>query len=171
DGTYNASDSCKWGKNSFNDEQCTNWGNPFSEILLECYRYYAGKSANTNFDSDDSSLLPGLTRQTSWNNPQTAETACASLNVIAFNASTVSYDADQLDKVSDLNTTKTARELTKTVGDGEGITNQYFFVGENGGDTTADKNQLCTAKKVTDLGLVEGTCPDAPRLDGSYRVA
>lgn len=171
DGTYNGSDTCKWGRNSFIDGECTNWGNPFSEILLECYRYFAGKGPNANFDADDSSLLPGLTRQTSWTNPQTADTACASLNVIAFNASTVSYDANQLGGVTDLNTAKTAQQLTKSVGDGEGITDQYYFVGENGGGTDAEKNQLCTAKKITDLGLVEGTCPDAPRLDGSYRAA
>lgn len=171
DGTYNTEDDCEWGKNSFSDGQCTNWGNPFSEILLECYRYFAGKGPNSSFDADDSTLIPGLTRQTSWKNPQTADTACASLNVIAFNASTVSYDGDQLGGVSDLNTTKTAKQLTKAVGDGEGITGQYYFVGKNGGDTNAEKNQLCTAKKVSDLGSVGGTCPDAPRLDGTYHAA
>lgn len=171
DGTYNSTDNCSWGLSSFSNGNCTNWGNPFAEILMECYRYYAGKTPNTNFDADDSTLLTGLTRQTTWSNPQTADTACASLNVIAFNASTVSYDANELGGVSDLNTTKTAQQLTKVVGDGEGITNQYYFVGENGGTGTGDNNQLCTAKKVTDLGLVEGTCPDSPRLDGSYRTA
>jgi type IV pilus assembly protein PilY1 len=171
DGTYNSADNCGWGKNSFSDGSCTNWGNPFSEILLECYRYFAGKQSNSQFDANDSTILPGLTRQTTWKNPQTADTACASLNVIAFNASTVSYDGDQLGGVSDLNTNKSAKQLTKAVGDGEGITGQYYFVGENGGTGDADKNQLCTAKKVTDLGLVEGTCPDAPRLDGTYHAA
>jgi type IV pilus assembly protein PilY1 len=173
DGLYNTTDDCPYGENSFDNGSCTNWGNPFAEILMECYRYFGGKSANSTFDADDSSMLTGLTRQTTWSNPQTADTACASLNVIAFNASTVSYDGDELGAggLSDLNTTKTAQQLTKTVGDGEAITNQYYFVGENGGATTAEKNQLCTAKKVTDLGLVEGTCPDAPRLDGSYKTA
>lgn len=167
DGTYNLADKCEWGRSSFVDGECTNWGNPFSEILLECYRYFAGQQPNSAFDADDSTILTGLTRQTTWSNPQAAETACASLNVIAFNASTVSYDGDQLSGISALNTTKTANQLTKAVGDGEGITNQYYFVGENG----VDKNQLCTAKQVTDLGSVEGTCPDAPRLDGSYNAA
>lgn len=170
DGSYNSTDKCAWGKNSFKDGECTNWGNPFTEILLECYRYFAGKGPNSSFDADDSSLISGLTRQTSWKNPQNADTACASLNVIAFNASTVSYDNDQLDGVRDLNTNKTARQLTKIVGDGEGITDQYYFVGTNGG-TGDNANQLCTAKQVTDLGLVTGTCPDAPRLSGSYLAA
>jgi len=166
DGTYIAADDCEWGKASFLDGKCTNWGNPFSEILLECYRYFAGAGPNKNFDADDSVYLSGLTRQTTWKNPQTAETACASLNVIAFNASTVSYDSDQLD-ITDLHADKSIQEITKGIGDGEGITGNYFFVGENG----SDNNQLCTAKKVDDLGAVEGTCPDAPRLDGSYKSA
>ena len=57
------------------------------------------------------------------------------------------------------------------MGDGENITGKYFFVGENGGSGSTDNNQICTAKLVSDLGLVEGTCPDAPRLDGSYRFS
>ncbi len=166
-GYYNSADSCSWGMNYFLDGTCTNWGNPFSELMLECYRYFAGKTATDAYDADDSTLLPNLLTESTWRNPQTADTSCARLNVIAFNASTVSYDGDDLAKVSDISPTSSAQELTKVVGDGEGITDNYYFVGESGGNN----NQLCTAKQVTDLGLVEGTCPAAPRLDGSYRVA
>lgn len=171
EGTYNSSDNCSWGKNSFSNGECTNWGNPFSELVLECYRYLAGKTPDGAFDADDTGYLPGLTRQTTWSNPQTTATACANLNVIGFNASTISYDGDELGKITDLATTKTAQQLTKSVGDGENITGKYFFVGENGGSGVGDNSQTCTAKLVSDLGLVEGTCPDAPRLDGSYRLA
>ena len=40
-GYYNDStnDNCKWGLNSFTNDRCRNWGNPLSEIVLECYRY------------------------------------------------------------------------------------------------------------------------------------
>ena len=86
--------------------------------MLECYRYMAGKTPDSAFDADDTSYFAGLTRQTSWTNPQNATTACANLNVIGFNASTVSYDGDELGKVTDLATSKTAQQLTKTVGDG-----------------------------------------------------
>ncbi len=166
DGTYNTADKCSWARNSFSNGECTNWGNPMAEIMLECYRYFAGKQPNSAFHADDSTLLPGLTTQSKWLNPQTEDTACASLNVIAFNASSVSYDGDEL-HIADLNASKTAAALTKDVGDGEGITNNHYFVGEVG----SDNNQLCTAKKVTDFGLVEGICPDAPRLEGSYKMA
>src|SRR5690606_5650178 len=48
-GHYNNSswDNCSWALNSCTDGRCTNWGNPFAEILLECYRYFAGKQPNS----------------------------------------------------------------------------------------------------------------------------
>ena len=176
EGFYNDLDSCKWGKNSFNNGSCTNWGNPFSEIMLECYRYFSGTTATSGFNTDDSSILNGLTTAT-WSDPLNADNACANLSVIAFNTSSNSYDSDELSGVSDLNTTSTAEELTKLVGDGYGvddpdrITGGSYFVGESGGLGENDNDQLCTAKTVSDLGVVQGNCPDAPRLEGSYGMA
>lgn len=167
-GTYKEYDDCEWGRNSFSNGDCTNWGNPFAEIMLECYRYYAGKSANATFAATDSSVLSGLSSET-FVDPLNDDNACAKLNVIAFNASSISYDRDNLALFSDLNPASgaTAQTATKLVGDGEGITGNSYFVGESGGTG----NQLCTAKTVNDLGTVEGTCPDAPRLDGSFMAA
>ena len=173
DGTYNELDSCPWDSTSFADGTCTNWGNPFSGIMLECYRYFAGKQPNPNFDADDGAIIPGLKRITKWNDPLDKENACAQLNVIAFNASSNSYDSAGLGGFSDLNPVggATAKSMTDKVGDGEGITGttpaQQFFVGEHG----SDNDQLCTAKAITGLGDVRGTCPDAPRLEGSYQMA
>ena len=83
----------------------------------------------------------------------------------------ISYDADQLDGnaygVGSIWSGANSATLTKLVGDGEGITGKKFFVGENG----VDNNQLCTEKTVNNLGQVQGLCPEAPRLDGSYRIA
>ncbi|MDZ7922951.1 MAG: PilC/PilY family type IV pilus protein [Marinagarivorans sp.] len=139
--------------------------------MLECYRYYAGATGPTSdFNADDTSVITGLKTQTTWSNPQDATSACAHLNLIAFNTSTVSYDGDNLAGVSGLNTTKTANQLTNEVGAGEGINGNYFFVGSNGGSGT-DNNQLCTAKKVDELGTVKGICPNAPRLEGTYNAA
>ncbi len=171
-GTYNdgAGDNCRWGWNSFSNGQCRNWGNPLAEIMLECYRYFAGASPNSRFNTDDSGFFSDLTTQ-SWNNPQTADEPCSVLNVIAFNTNSISYDdASELDGspgVADLDSTDNTEALTNRVGSGEGIHNNYWFVGNNG----ALNDQLCTAKYVTSLGKVEGSCPDAPRLEGSYRVA
>ncbi|WP_413701435.1 pilus assembly protein [Psychromonas sp. KJ10-10] len=165
DGRYTSGDSCPWALSSFSNGNCSNWGNPVAEILSECYRYYAGKSANTAFSADDSGRFSNLKTAT-WLDPLNTVNECAKLNVIMLNASSISYDADELTKFdSDFNADSEA--LTKTIGDSEGITGNEFFVGENG---TAN-NQLCTAKTVNNLGQVEGTCPDAPRLDGSYKIA
>tara|TARA_R110001583_G_scaffold26571_7_gene95845 strand:+ start:10731 stop:15644 length:4914 start_codon:yes stop_codon:yes gene_type:complete len=177
-GYYNSSatggDNCEWSMSSFNNGDCSNWGNPVAEILSECYRYYAGKSANPAFLADDSGRFSNL-KTASWVDPLSTVNECAKLNVIMLNASSISYDADELDQFdtdfsADSSSSVDSEALTKAIGDDEGITGEQFFVGENGiaGDGS---NQLCTAKTVSNLGKVEGTCPDAPRLEGSYKIA
>lgn len=174
DGTYfgvTNSDDCMWGKTTFNNGQCTNWGNPQSEIFLESLRYLAGKSPSSAFDSDDSSKISALVKIESKdpfsdqiaNNPLAW---CSRLSVIQFNASTSSYDNDELSGSSDIGITN-LDGLVDGVGNGEGITGNNYFVGENG----TDNNQLCTAKKVDALSDVRGTCPDEPRLSGTYYSA
>ena len=181
DGLYNNLDNCTFGLSSFSDGSCRNWGNPFGEIMEECYRYFAGATANTtDYVTDDSTLIPGLNTAT-WSNPQTNETRCAKLSVIAINASTISYDADTLSTkiLTDLRVggdpgdPMTAPALTDLVGNHEGINSNDYFVGEllSGGASANDTNQLCTGKTVGTLGDVAGTCPDSPRLGGSYFTA
>jgi len=163
-GQYNSSDSCPWEMSSFSDGICTNWGNPQSEMYLESLRYLAGKTAN--FGADDSNNIPGLT-SIDWVDPIDDRNYCAPLSIIQFNASTSSYDSDQLGGFSDIAGGKTLNELTDAVGSGEGIHDNTYFIGESG----ENADQLCTAKTVTSLSSVKGTCPDAPRLEGSYHIA
>ncbi|TPQ24878.1 pilus assembly protein [Methylomonas koyamae] len=168
DGTYHSltgSAGCIWGLNSFSNGSCNNWGNPQSEILLESLRYLAGKSALSTFNVDDSSYISGLTTATA-SDPVIPEQWCATQNIIQFNSSTSSYDGDELSAVTDLGASG-MDTLTNAVGTGESIPGNSYFVGENG----ADNNQLCTAKTVSSLSGVRGTCPDAPRLAGSYHIA
>ncbi|SJM94440.1 Neisseria PilC domain protein [Crenothrix polyspora] len=170
-GTYKGnqlgSDNCDWGLNTFNNGQCSNWGNPQSEIFLESLRYLAGNSATSAFvpSPDDASRIEGLTQAT-VTDPITSDDYCASLNVVQFNAATSSYDADELSGVTDIDASD-VNTLTDTVGDGVGITGKQYFVGENG----TDNNQLCTAKTVTALSKVRGVCPEEPRLSGSYHIS
>lgn len=162
-GTYVA-DSCLWGKNSFSDGECTNWGNPFSEILLESYRYFSGASPTTGYLGDDTFVSSDLA-QVPWKETVTKNNYCSNLNILAFNSSTISYDGEALDSTS-LGTTSTIiKSRVNDIGDQEGITGNQFFVG-----SISNKNDdfLCTAKKVSSLSSVRGTCPDAPRLEGSY---
>jgi len=175
DGTYGINglnaNNCTWGLDSFSDGQCMNWGNPFSEVYLNAIRYLAGEGVTGEYRSNGNPVIPGLETPQNWVDPLDDTNFCSSLNVIGFNASTISYDADQLDGnaygVGAIWGGATSAGLTKRVGDGESVSGKEFFVGENG----SDNNQLCTAKKVADLGQVQGLCSEAPRLEGSYRVA
>ena len=175
DGTYGTSgvnaNNCTWGRNSFNNGQCMNWGNPFSEIYWNAIRYLAGEHTSGTYRANDSNLVKALNTPQTWKCPLDATNYCASLNIINFNASTISYDDDDLDGTSDgvsaIWSGTNSSDLTKPVGDGEGITGNKFFIGENG----TDNNQLCTEKVVNSLGDVKGLCPEAPRLQGTYRLS
>jgi len=182
DGTYHnnvhglvtdGSDGCVWANSSFTDGHCSNWGNPQSEIYLESLRYLAGLQPTPDFLADDSDRIEGL-NTADWEQPVSDDNYCAPLHVVQFNASTSSYDGDALGGSSDLGYTgdKSVDSATNAIGASEGINNNDFFVGEILGATEPAKtNQLCTAKTVNGLADVRGTCPDAPRLEGSYQIA
>src|SRR6185436_14580423 len=154
------------------DNNCTSWVNPISEIYAEALRYFAGKTADTNYTytqagSKDAGLgLP----QPAWLPPLTATNYCTPLNVIVMNSSVNSYDNDQF--TTDLFPAgTTAQTVTKAVGDYEGITGRPFLIGSNGTSTPATGLGLCTPKTIDDLGAGFGVCPEAPALGGSYRIA
>ena len=162
DGTYNdtsnSGDDCSWGINGFVNGKCTNWGNPQSEILLETYRYFSGQTtAYPSFKVIGDDKISGLTSLNSWTDPLSNDNYCAPLNIINFNASSSSYEGNIFG----------VDAVTSAIGVAEGITGKKFFVGE----TTSDTDGLCTAKTVSSLSEVYGTCPDAPRLRGNYDIA
>ena len=174
DGTYHngghgvdsgGSDGCLWSRSSFNNGHCTNWGNPQSEIFLESLRYLSGQSVSEDFSADDSDRIEGLNTAAWGTPPITNDNYCAPLSVIQFNASTSSFDGDELD-AGDIGLADVSA-ATNVVGTAEGINNQSYFIGSNGTNT----DQLCTAKTVANLANASGTCPDAPRLEGSYKIA
>lgn len=165
DGVYNTGDDCSWGLNSFSDGDCSNWGNPSAEMFLESLRYYAGLVPTAAFQGDDDAYIDGLDEAT-WADPIPENKWCAPLNVIQFNASAISYDGNALGGAANIGISD-LDGWTDEIADGEGITGNRYFVGENG----VDNNQLCTAKTVGSLGDVEGICPDVPRLEGTYQIA
>jgi type IV pilus assembly protein PilY1 len=162
------------------DDMCRSWGNPMSEIYAESLRYFAGASAPTAaFNTDDSSLISGLTTAT-WPNPNQVVTAanyCAPLNVLVFNASVSSKDYDTLGAATPLDPFAAAisgftpKSFTDLVGQYEGLNGKSFFVGSNG--VTSD--DLCSAKPFDGasrtLGSAQGICPEAPSLNGSYLMS
>lgn len=182
---------CIWGRSSFNNGECRNWGNPFSELMAEAYRYLAGapSASVTNSNLLDENLIPGL-KVAPWNPPTRApapgtpvatDLSCVNMNVLAFNASAVSYDGDEL---ADLETSdiqigssadsRSIADLTNFIGVQDNIRGGFYFVGATGAESDGDSPddyQQCTAKQILNLADVRGTCPDAPRLEGSYLVA
>ncbi len=164
---YNTLDSCSFGKYGFDDGECSNWGNPQSELFYESLRYFAGKSATPDFNANDSSYINAITTA-SWSDPLNSANYCAPANIIQFNASTNSFDGDQLSGFSDFSATQTLDEFTDEVGDGEGVTDAgTYFIGTIPGST--DKS--CTAKDLDNLSDGTGTCPEAPWLEGTYQIA
>lgn len=151
---------------------CSTWGNPLSEMHLESLRYLAGQTTPTaayNYSATgthDDEL--GLPRPTTWTDPLTSNNWCTPLNTLVVSSTVSSYDGDQLSGFSDLNAgSNTLSSYTKAVGDGEGITGQNVLIGYNG--TTY--SGTCSAKSVSDFSLLEGLCPEAPSLGGTYQIA
>ncbi len=176
-GAYNAPNpnngmSCSWGLNeAFLDGNCRNWGNPFSELLAESYRYFAGASGASG--RGDANLLPGLTVAT-WQDPLANNELkeCVDMNVIGFNSSTVSYDGELFSRsLSDLGIpgggNPTVSSLVKAIGEYEIDPAAKYFIGQSG----TLNNGLCTPKAISDLSDARGTCPEAPGLGGGYAAA
>lgn len=174
DGLYN---DCGFRLAEFKNGECKNWGNPLAEAYLTALRWFANQPPSGDFRANDSTLIEGLNQPQSYQPPSiSANNECASLNTVVFNASTISYDGDELDDNSDglrsVNADKSSVELTNLIGANEGIHGKSFFVGENGQTTQGDDDhQLCTAKEVNALGEVRGICPEGPRLEGTFRIA
>jgi len=170
---YNALDSCAFAKFGFTDGECSNWGNPQSEIYLESLRYFGGLSATTAFAANDTSYINGLSTAT-WTDPLTNSNYCAPVNVIHFNASTSSFDGDQLGGFASLPGSPSVDTWTDDVGDGgidPNITSSgNYFVGSVAGTTTST-DRSCTAKDLDNLSDATGVCPEAPWLEGTYKIA
>lgn len=155
------------GGNVVNEGNCASWGNPISEAYTETIRYLAGKSPDSRFRySGGHDATMGLTLVSNWVDPLDERNYCSSLNVITFNASVSSYDADQA-TITDLPGSPDVAKLTGIVGDLEKLTGKNYFIGQS----AADQNQLCTAKQVNNLGAIAGICPEAGPLRGSYLMA
>ncbi|HMW72664.1 MAG TPA: PilC/PilY family type IV pilus protein, partial [Cellvibrionaceae bacterium] len=100
--------------------------------------------------------------------------ACSKLQVVAINASSVSFDGnnigtDLFSSIAQDTNTIGAAELSKN-----GSNAKYFV-----GDVTGNDNDnwgiaatpVCSAKTIAEFSKVRGTCPDAPALAGSYLMA
>lgn len=152
---------------------CSSWGNPMAESYIETLRYLAGKTPTSNFqqknNGEDATL--GLTVVATWNDPVNAANFCAPLNIINFNASSLSYDTDAVSGFSDLSTGKTVQDWTDLVGVGEGINGKTWFVGNPSSGYAGGDADLCSAKTISSFSAALGICPEVPALKGGYLMA
>jgi type IV pilus assembly protein PilY1 len=150
---------------------CSSWGNPMAESYIETLRYLAGKAPNTAFASGSEDGTLGLSVVATWNKPVTEANFCAALNVINFNASSLSYDTDAVSGFEDLNTGKSVTAWTDLVGVGEGINGKNWFVGNTSDTYSGSDKDLCSAKAVANFSGLQGICPESPALKGGYLMA
>jgi len=152
---------------------CSSWGNPMAESYIETLRYLGGKSPTAAFaqksDGEDATL--GLSVVATWDDPITQANFCAPLNIINFNASSLSYDTDAVSGFSDLSTGRTAEAWTDLVGVGEGITGKSWFVGNPSAGYAGNDADLCSAQNITAFSTALGICPEVPALKGGYLMA
>ncbi|GHB33513.1 hypothetical protein GCM10009038_35490 [Salinicola rhizosphaerae] len=176
DTNYNATagDNCPWGKSSFANGSCSNWGNPFGEIALEALRYISGENSPTDIfsvgaGSVETSYVPGLTSP-AWNN-DISDKWCAAHSLLLINASEISFDSDNLGAPSRSPISAAQiRSETNAVGAAEGISGSYF-IGQTPASSGTSSDKFCTAKSLSNLGDAKGLCPSAPGLEGGYSVA
>ena len=174
DGTYfgdtaGGSDNCGFQLAAIVQGNCRSWGNPMSEIYLETLRYFAigtGRAPTVAFDPADTGTFATMTDIPWTVDPLNTNNACASLNVIAFNASVSTYDNDQT-TATIFGGANAAASLTTTIGNDENISGNPYFIGRAG----ASVDEFCTQKTVAQLGDAFGICPEAPTGLGSYHMA
>ena len=167
DNDYIDFDSCGFGKFGYDDGECSNWGNPQSEIYYESLRYLAGLTQTAAFNADDTGYINNLGKA-DWSDPITSDNYCAPVNIIQFNTSTTSFDGDQLGGFSDFPASKSLDAFTDDVGTVDNVTDDgtYFI-----GSIPDDNDKACTEKDLDLLSEASGTCPEAPWLEGTYHLA
>lgn len=173
-------DNCPFGLSSYLNGNCSNWGNPQAEMYLESLRYLTSYRTSTNLtaNSDFAPASPDkITGATvaSWGTPPVNQgNYCAPLNVLQFNASSSTFDNDEMAKETDLGlATGGVASWTDKVGDAqhEAFSGSYFVGAKEGGLAANDQDGICTGKSFSSLSKMLGSCPDAPRLNGSYGIA
>lgn len=162
------------------------WGNPIGEMLVQALQYYAYNGStpsptNPSSSSNDSSVgLPVA----AWSDPLANESSrakygnsvCRPLNVLAFSSSALSFDgqADSaFNTLPGVGAVGNLDSFVNKIGSLEGIHGTLRSVGSVAGKglTTADDSNSCSAKTVGTLANVNGICPEAPAMGGTYQVA
>lgn len=160
------------------------WGNPIGEMVVQALQYYAYNGTSptpTNPSSSTNDTSAGMPVAT-WSDPlaNTAARAkygnsvCRPLNILTFSSSALSFDGQAGTPFSTLPSSGAGLDsFVNKIGDAEGITGTLRSVGSVSGKglTAADDQNSCAAKTVGTLANVNGVCPEAPAMGGTYQVA
>lgn len=193
--------SCGWiTGGSMTEGTCKMWGNPVAEMMYETLRYFAGKNSNsvqpasptsaytyTETGSADKAVklsqVPwGIRDGSDYYAPYAVFPYCSKPFMLVISDINTSYDDDQLPGVSTDFATWTAnaandlknfsaKTQANTVGTGQSIANNWWFIGDKLGTTTPLNDFVCTKKYVSNLGEIRGVCPEEPTKRGSFYAA
>lgn len=167
------------------------WGNPIGEMLIQALKYYSYDGTNPTPDNPSTTTKDtntGLPVK-SWTDPQSnsntsrysqyGNAICRPMYALALSSSALSYDGENdnaKDSFANLPNryfsgnsanSKTLDNFTDAVGDAELITGTVRSVGRNG----TNNDLSCSGKTVGSLSGVLGVCPEAPAMQGSFKVA
>ncbi|NJD37135.1 MAG: pilus assembly protein PilY [Geobacter sp.] len=191
--------NCGWiTTRPINEGECKMWGNPIAEMMYESLRYFAGKGLptaeftySTTADAGVNLSKPawGYNKGSTWYQPYDIFPSCAQAFNLVLSDVNTSYDSDQIPGshyakpngtyfAEDANSPQLGlgqvtsgssllNQLLDTISATEGVDGNNWFIGESNGTT----DFICSAKSVTNLHLVRGTCPEEPTKKGSYYAA
>ncbi len=172
---YNDCDTYSIGINTYltstaANRQCSNWGNPISEMYLEAVRYLIGEeSATSAFNVTSSSQDYGLPASDDWTDPMPEAEWCTPMNVVLLSSGDNDFDTDHLGNVPTV--LGSIDSATDAIGVAEGFSGQVF-IGEVGSTPVLNPDtNICTAKTFTSLSQMRGLCPTSPNKQGGYAVA
>jgi type IV pilus assembly protein PilY1 len=163
------------------------WGNPIGEMLVQSLQYYAYNGTSptpTNPATTTNDVSVGLP-VAAWKDPLSnwyttrtnlyGNATCRPMYNLALSPSALSFDGQAGTPFATLpNRALGALDsYTDLIGVTEGLANTVRSVGAVSGKglTAADDKNSCAAKTVGALSNVNGICPEAPAMGGTYQVA
>jgi type IV pilus assembly protein PilY1 len=158
------------------------WGNPMGEMVVQALQYYAynGSSPTPTNPStttkDTATRLPVVAWTEALSNTNTTRKGkygnaiCRPMYTLALSSSALSHDGQAATPFATLNNrTGTLADYTDAVGLAEGINGTIRSIGSITSATA--QGTSCTAKTVGSLSTINGVCPEAPAMLGTYLVA
>jgi len=160
------------------------WGNPIGEMVVQALQYYAYNGStpsptNPSSTSNDSNAgLPVVKWEDTLANTDArakyGNAICRPLNILAFSSNALSFDGQADTPFTTLsNRSGSLDSYVNNIGTAEGLAGSLRSVGSVSGKglTSNDDKNSCSAKTIGQLSNVNGICPEAPAMGGTYQVA